>query len=155
MKTKIYSKNNTERIENFLRENQGFQFSVLQIQQALQSDAIKPNLTTIYRQLEKLIASGKVLQFYSEDGNTKLFQINQLNLQASSLPKLEKSEFIGRDALLRQKAEGVAKRLRGIELDDNAIPRHGYNILQNGAIIGQVTTGYRLISTNKFEFLHN
>ena len=81
MKTKIYSKNNTERIENFLRENQGFQFSVLQIQQALQSDAIKPNLTTIYRQLEKLIASGKVLQFYSEDGNTKLFQINQLNCE--------------------------------------------------------------------------
>lgn len=81
MKTKIYSKNNTERIENFLRENQGFQFSVLQIQQALQSDAIKPNLTTIYRQLEKLIASGKMLQFYSEDGNTKLFQINQLNCE--------------------------------------------------------------------------
>ena len=50
---------------------------------------------------------------------------------------------------MRQKAEGVAKRLRGIELDDNAIPRHGYNILQNGVIIGQVTTGYRLISTNK------
>ena len=63
--------------------------------------------------------------------------------------KLEKSEFIGREALIRQKAEGVAKRLRGIELDENAIPRHGYNILQNGAIVGQVTTGYRLISTNK------
>lgn len=63
--------------------------------------------------------------------------------------KLDKPEFIGREALLRQKTEGVTKRLRGIELDDGAIPRHGYNVLKNGVVVGQVTTGYRLISTNK------
>ena len=82
-------------------------------------------------------------------GNELSVEISPIMAGLGMFVKLEKSEFIGRDALLRQKAEGVAKRLRGIELDDNAIPRHGYNILQNGAIIGQVTTGYRLISTNK------
>ena len=82
-------------------------------------------------------------------GNELSSEISPIMAGLGMFVKLEKSEFIGRDALLRQKTEGVAKRLRGIELDDNAIPRHGYNILQNGAIIGQVTTGYRLISTNK------
>ena len=82
-------------------------------------------------------------------GNELSSEISPIMAGLGMFVKLEKSEFIGREALLRQKAEGVAKRLRGIELDDNAIPRHGYNILQNGAIVGQVTTGYRLISTNK------
>ena len=82
-------------------------------------------------------------------GNELSSEISPIMAGLGMFVKLEKSEFIGREALIRQKAEGVAKRLRGIELDDNAIPRHGYNILQNGTIIGQVTTGYRLISTNK------
>ena len=82
-------------------------------------------------------------------GNELSSEISPIMAGLGMFVKLEKSEFIGREALIRQKAEGVAKRLRGIELDDNAIPRHGYNILQNGAIVGQVTTGYRLISTNK------
>ena len=82
-------------------------------------------------------------------GNELSSEISPIMAGLGMFVKLEKSEFIGREALMRQKAEGVAKRLRGIELDDNAIPRHGYNILQNGVIIGQVTTGYRLISTNK------
>ena len=82
-------------------------------------------------------------------GNELSSEISPIMAGLGMFVKLEKSVFIGREALLRQKTEGVAKCLRGIELDDNAIPRHGYNILQNGAIIGQVTTGYRLISTNK------
>ena len=82
-------------------------------------------------------------------GNELSSEISPIMAGLGMFVKLEKSEFIGREALIRQKAEGVAKRLRVIELDDNAIPRHGYNILQNGTIIGQVTTGYRLISTNK------
>ena len=39
--------------------------------------------------------------------------------------KLDKKEFVGREALARQKAEGVARKLVGIELKDKAIPRHG------------------------------
>jgi len=63
--------------------------------------------------------------------------------------KLDKPEFIGRDALIQQKAEGVKRRLVGIELADKAIPRHGYAVLKDGAQIGEVTTGYHSISTDK------
>ena len=51
--------------------------------------------------------------------------------------------------MLKQKTEGVAKRLRGIQLDDHAVPRHGYKVLQDGKEVGEVTTGYRLISADK------
>lgn len=63
--------------------------------------------------------------------------------------KFDKPEFIGKDALLKQKTEGVARRLRGIELDAHAVPRHGYTVLKDGQPVGEVTTGYRLISVDK------
>ena len=63
--------------------------------------------------------------------------------------KLDKPEFIGKEALLKQKTEGVAKQLRGIELDAHAVPRHGYTVLKDGQPVGEVTTGYRLISVDK------
>ena len=67
----------------------------------------------------------------------------------SMFVKLDKAEFIGREALLKQKTEGVARKLVGIELADKAIPRHGYKVLKDGREIGEVTTGYRTISTDK------
>ena len=63
--------------------------------------------------------------------------------------KLDKDEFIGKEALAKQKAEGPAKKLVGIELKDKAIPRHGYAVLKDGQPIGEVTTGYHTISTDK------
>ena len=63
--------------------------------------------------------------------------------------KLDKEEFIGKDALAKQKAEGAPKKLVGIELADKAIPRHGYAVLKDGQPIGEVTTGYQTISTDK------
>ena len=63
--------------------------------------------------------------------------------------KLDKEEFIGKDALAKQKAEGAPKKLVGIELTDKAIPRHGYAVLKDGQPIGEVTTGYHTISTDK------
>ena len=63
--------------------------------------------------------------------------------------KLNKEEFIGKEALAKQKAEGPKKKLVGIELHDKAIPRHGYAVVKNGETIGEVTTGYHTISTDK------
>ena len=64
--------------------------------------------------------------------------------------KLDKEEFIGKEALARQKAEGPAKKLVGIELFDKAIPRHGYTVLNmDGEPVGEVTTGYHCISVDK------
>lgn len=64
--------------------------------------------------------------------------------------KLDKTEFIGKEALAKQKAEGPAKKIVGIELADKAIPRHGYPVLNMaGEPIGEVTTGYHTLSTDK------
>lgn len=64
--------------------------------------------------------------------------------------KLDKQEFIGKEALAKQKAEGPAKKIVGIELADKAIPRHGYPVLNmQGETIGEVTTGYHTLSTDK------
>ena len=64
--------------------------------------------------------------------------------------KLDKAEFIGKEALAKQKAEGPAKKLVGIELADKAIPRHGYTVLNmEGDPIGEVTTGYHTLSSDK------
>ncbi|MBR3479579.1 MAG: glycine cleavage system aminomethyltransferase GcvT [Prevotella sp.] len=64
--------------------------------------------------------------------------------------KLDKAEFIGKEALAKQKAEGPTKKLVGIELADKAIPRHGYTVLNmDGEPVGEVTTGYHTLSTDK------
>ena len=63
--------------------------------------------------------------------------------------KLDKEEFIGKEALVKQKTEGVAYKLVGIELADKAIPRHGYAVLKDGEQVGEVTTGYHAISVDK------
>ena len=64
--------------------------------------------------------------------------------------KLDKPDFIGKDAIAAQKAEGVKRKLVGIELQDRAIPRHGYEILNaDDEVVGHVTTGYHAISVDK------
>jgi aminomethyltransferase len=56
--------------------------------------------------------------------------------------KLEKPEFIGRDALVKAKAAGVTKALAGIEVTGRGIARDGYRMLDlQGAEIGYVTSG--------------
>lgn len=64
--------------------------------------------------------------------------------------KLGKEEFIGKDALAEQKANGTQKKLVGIEIQDKAIPRAGYPVeLEDGTEVGVVTTGYHSISLDK------
>ena len=82
-------------------------------------------------------------------GNELSDKISPVMAGLSMFVKLDKEEFIGKDALQKQKAEGVSQRLRGIVLEGNAIPRHGYKVMKAGKDVGVVTTGYRLISTPK------
>ena len=65
--------------------------------------------------------------------------------------KLDKPEFVGREALAKQKAEGLTRKIVGIELNSRAIPRHGYEVVaaDSEEVIGTVTTGYNSISTGK------
>lgn len=52
-----------------------------------------------------------------------------------------KTEFIGKPVLDRQKAEGVPKKIVGFEMVDRAIARHGYDVHHGGAKVGVVTSG--------------
>ena len=61
----------------------------------------------------------------------------------------DKSDFIGRDALVAQKEAGLTRKSVGIELQDKAIPRAGYPVEVDGVQVGVVTTGYRSISTDR------
>ena len=75
-------------------------------------------------------------------------EITPLEAGLGMFAKLDK-DFIGRDALAAQKAEGLKRKIVGIELKDKAIPRHGYPVEVDGKVIGEVTTGYNSISTGK------
>jgi aminomethyltransferase len=57
--------------------------------------------------------------------------------------KLDKGEFIGRAALLRQKEQGLTRRLAGFQLQESGIARHGYDALRDGRKVGVVTSGTR------------
>jgi len=53
-----------------------------------------------------------------------------------------KGDFIDRDFLLAQKAEGLKRKLVGFELIDRGVPRHGYEVCDaEGNVIGHVTSG--------------
>ena len=110
---------------------------------------------------DKLLASGEVkpcglgcrdtlrfevgLPLY---GDELTDEITPLEAGLGMFAKLDKN-FIGRDALAQQKAEGLKRKIVGIELRDKAIPRHGYEVEADGKVIGVVTTGYNSISTGK------
>jgi aminomethyltransferase len=56
--------------------------------------------------------------------------------------KFDAGDFIGKDALLAQRAAGVKRKLAGFEMVGRGIARHGYPILDAaGARVGEVTSG--------------
>ncbi|MCC6319614.1 MAG: glycine cleavage system aminomethyltransferase GcvT [Gemmatimonadaceae bacterium] len=55
--------------------------------------------------------------------------------------KLAKGDFVGRDALVRQKEAGVPRKLVGFTFAERAIPRHGYPVFVDGVPSGQVCSG--------------
>jgi len=55
--------------------------------------------------------------------------------------KLNKGDFIGRDALARQKEAGLSRRLVGFEVTERGIARDGQEVLIAGARVGKVTSG--------------
>lgn len=55
--------------------------------------------------------------------------------------KFDKGRFIGREALLKQKREGIKRKLIGFEMVGRGIPRSHYKIAKEGREIGEVTSG--------------
>ncbi|MCF6239635.1 MAG: glycine cleavage system aminomethyltransferase GcvT [Candidatus Marinimicrobia bacterium] len=54
---------------------------------------------------------------------------------------LDHGDFLGRDAILKQKAEGVGRLLVAFEMQDRGLPRNGYNIYAGEDPVGLVTSG--------------
>ncbi|PTN09560.1 glycine cleavage system aminomethyltransferase GcvT [Mangrovibacterium marinum] len=62
----------------------------------------------------------------------------------------EKNDFINKDFFEVQKTEGVSRKLRGFEMVDRGIPRHGYELFdETGHKIGEVTSGTQSPVLNK------
>jgi len=65
-----------------------------------------------------------------------------LEARLSFVVKFQKDKFIGKNALLKQKEEGVKRRRVGLQMVEQGIPRQGYKIYsEKGENIGQVTSG--------------
>ena len=57
------------------------------------------------------------------------------------ITKLNKSEFIGKKVLAKQKEDGLNRKLVPIIFIDKVFPRHGYDIKKDGKTIGKITSG--------------
>jgi aminomethyltransferase len=55
--------------------------------------------------------------------------------------KLDKGEFLGRDALAAQKASGIPRKLVGFEVQGRGIARQGHPVVSESGIVGAVTSG--------------
>ncbi|UJF34410.1 glycine cleavage system aminomethyltransferase GcvT [Paenibacillus hexagrammi] len=67
--------------------------------------------------------------------------ITPLEAGLSPFVKLDKGDFIGRDALANQKEYGVTRKLVGIEMIERGIPRPHYAVYAGEQKIGEITTG--------------
>jgi aminomethyltransferase len=63
--------------------------------------------------------------------------------------KLDKGEFVGREALVRQKESGLKRKLAGFEMRGRGIGRDGYEVYVDGAPAGWVTSGSPAPTLNK------
>ena len=55
--------------------------------------------------------------------------------------KLDSDDFFGKEALLKQKREGISRKLVAFQLKERGIPRQHCRILRDGKQIGEVTSG--------------
>ncbi len=78
---------------------------------------------------------------YALYGNDLDDETTPLEAGLSWLVKLGKDDFVGREALARQKEEGLTRRLRGFRLLERGFPRAGYDVSFEGEIAGQVRSG--------------
>jgi aminomethyltransferase len=67
--------------------------------------------------------------------------ISPLEADLAWIVKLDKGDFIGRDALLKQKETGLTRKLVGFEMCGRGIGRDGYEVYLDGAPAGWVTSG--------------
>jgi aminomethyltransferase len=82
------------------------------------------------------LESGLALYGHEIDETTTLLEAN-----LGWICKLDKGDFIGREALARQKEEGLKRKLVGFEVTDRGIARDDQEVVVNGERVGKVTSG--------------
>jgi aminomethyltransferase len=82
------------------------------------------------------LESAMALYGHEIDDTTTLLEAN-----LGWICKLNKGDFIGREALAKQKEAGIARKLVGFEVTERGIARDGQDILINGERLGRVTSG--------------
>lgn len=86
------------------------------------------------------------LPLYGQEINQ---DITPLEARLGIFVKLDKNIFIGKEALAKQKEQGPARKLVGLEMIDRGIPRHNYRVQFNNEDIGFITTGSYSPTLNK------
>ncbi|PYS68446.1 MAG: glycine cleavage system aminomethyltransferase GcvT [Acidobacteria bacterium] len=82
------------------------------------------------------LEAGMCLYGHEIDENTTLLEAN-----LGWIAKLNKTDFIGREALAKQKEAGIKRKLVGFEVTDRGIARDGQDVLIDGQRAGNVTSG--------------
>jgi len=82
------------------------------------------------------LEAGMCLYGHEIDENTTLLEAN-----LGWIAKLNKTDFIGREALAKQKEAGIKRKLVGFEVTDPGIARDGQDVLIDGQRAGNVTSG--------------
>jgi aminomethyltransferase len=82
------------------------------------------------------LEAGLALYGHEIDETTTLLEAN-----LGWICKLDKGDFIGREALARQKEEGVKRKLVGFEVTERGIARDDQEVIVDGERVGKVTSG--------------
>lgn len=82
------------------------------------------------------LEGGMALYGHEIDETTTLLEAN-----LGWICKWNKGDFVGRDALAKQKEEGVKRRLAGFETTERGIARDGQEVIVDGTKVGHVTSG--------------
>ncbi len=78
---------------------------------------------------------------YSLYGHELNAGINPLEAGLSWITAMDKGDFLGRDALVKIKQPGLARKMTGLEMEELAIPREGCEVRHAGRVVGRITSG--------------
>ncbi len=74
-------------------------------------------------------------------GNELSRETNPFEVNLGRVVKLDKGDFVGRAALAAVQQAGPERKLIGLRMVENAIPRAGYPVMADGAVVGTVSSG--------------
>jgi len=78
---------------------------------------------------------------YALYGHEITADILPLEARLAWITKLDKGDFVGREALLTAKKDGLKRKLIGLRLIDSGVPREGYQVCCDNKEVGVVTSG--------------